>query len=45
MSKPNVVLSARPEFITRTQLDSIHKVLGHGDTVTGWLGSFAEKHL
>jgi hypothetical protein len=43
MTNPNVVLSPRPEFITSTQLDSIHKVLGHGDTVTGWLGSFAEK--
>ena len=34
---------SRPEFITSTQLDSINKVLGYGDTVTGWLGSFAEK--
>src|SRR5262245_38806213 len=34
---------SRPEFITIMQLDSIHKVLGYGETVTGWLDSFADK--
>jgi hypothetical protein len=43
MINPNIMPSARPEFITSTQLDSLNKVLGHGDTVTGWLGSFADK--